>query len=135
MALHMSTPSHPLCRVHTTEAASASALVIWDGRCGALVGSASAIARCFRRIYDSDDVEISWSAIAFPGLTPDHPRQILVMPVEVSSPEPDFMDFHNGAFYIPKDSTIERSPSGSLCVFRAEPERHTHISTQPVGLN
>jgi hypothetical protein len=123
-----------MCQVHSTVRAPVT--VVWDGHCGALVGPAHAIARCLRRIQDSDDVEISWSAVAFPDLPPDHPRQIIVMPVEVTGPEePEFADFHNGAFYIPKGSTLEKAPDGSICVFRAEPERHSYISTQPVGLN
>lgn len=121
----------PLCPVHSN--GSETAELVWDGRCHAIAGPAYAIGLSLKKMTSLEDVEISWYAAARPELPPEHPHNFLVMPIwVVDDTDPDFVDLGNGSFIIPRGTTIEVSPKGEICVFRAEPERHTRVAARPI---
>jgi hypothetical protein len=124
-----------LCPVHRDSAAVAEAVVIWDGSSAVLAGPAYAVGLTLQRMF-GPDVEISYSAVAYPHLTPAHPHNFIVMPVDFSdtAPAPDFIDCGNGSFLIPQGSRIEKSARG-ICVYNPATDGHDYLSAPGPGLN
>ena len=116
-----------LCPVH---ADPSRATTIWDGHDSVLAGPPKAVTECLQRAHRRRKIHVRWTALAWPELPPSHPHQFIIVLVEVIRNGTEFADLHNGAYFVPQGSRIDKSSDG-ICVLGPD-GGHDVLSSQPI---